>query len=73
MLVRLWETITLTPHKHEESRKVDTVADELLSDVRRLSKNIRPYLDADDPLVALMTDVFNQRRMRSDYARQRDD
>lgn len=63
VFVRFFEMMTGTPHKYEESRRVNIVAEELLSDVQRLSENIRPYLDADDPLVALMTDVFNKRQM----------
>ena len=62
----------MSPHKREESRKVGIVADELSSDVQKLSKHLKPYLEADDPLVALMTDVFNQRQMRAGNARHRE-
>lgn len=68
-LVRLWEKITGAPHQHEQARKVSAVADELSSDVKKLSETMRPYLDADDPLVAFMTDVFNQRQMRTKNAK----
>jgi hypothetical protein len=41
------------------------VADDLRQDVHSLARKMRPYVEAYDPLVALMTDVFNQRQMRN--------
>jgi len=70
-LARLFEVLTGAPHKYEQSQKVSDAADELSSDVQKLSETIRPYLDADDPLVAFMTDVFNQRQMRAGNAQGR--
>lgn len=72
VFVRFLETITGKPHRHEQSRMVSEVADQLSSDVAKLSTRLRPYLESEDPLVALMTDVFNQRQMRSDDARSRE-
>ncbi|MCK1670324.1 hypothetical protein [Bradyrhizobium sp. 150] len=36
---------------------------ELRDDMRHLTTMLRPYIEADDPLVALMVDVFNQRQV----------
>lgn len=63
-LVRLFEKLTNTPHKYEESRKVEVAANELAQSARLLSSRIKPYAEAEDPLVAFMTYVFNQRSMR---------
>ncbi len=62
--VRLFEKLTNKPHKHEESHKVAIAAEALTESARQLSSRIKPYIEADDPLVAFMTDVFNQRSMK---------
>lgn len=68
--VRIVEVITGKPHRYEESRKVSEATSALRDDVQKLAEKIKPYVEADDPLVALMTDLFNQRAMRGNgYAR----
>ena len=68
-LVRLWETIMRIPHRHENANHVAKATDELAQSARELTAQLKPYIEADDPLVALMTDVFNRRQMRSDHAK----
>jgi hypothetical protein len=65
-LVRLWEKVFRIPHRHEEASRVSAAAEELTSTARALNARLKPYVESDDPLVALMTDVFNRRSMGSD-------
>ena len=60
-LIRLWENLFRIPHKRENADKVSAASDELTSMSQALRVKLKPYLETDDPLVALMTDVFNQR------------
>ena len=64
IFVRLLETIRGRPHQRQNAQRVAAAASDLREDVGALSSMLRPYREADDPLVALMTDVFNQRQMR---------
>lgn len=63
-LARLWESILGVPHRHENAAMVSSASEELSRATRRLHTHLRPYVESDDPLIALMTDVFNQREMR---------
>jgi len=63
--VRLFEKLTGTPHRHDNARRVSLATDELTESTRLLSAHLKPYLESDDPLVSLMTDVFNRRQMGS--------
>jgi hypothetical protein len=65
MFVRLMEKLMDRPHQHYNVQKVSEAANGLRRDVHSLAGKMRPYIEADDPLVALMTDVFNQRQMRN--------
>jgi hypothetical protein len=65
ILVRFFEKLTGNPHQHRNARKVAAAVGDLRHDVSALSLKLRPYAEADDPLVALMTDVFNQRQLRN--------
>jgi hypothetical protein len=65
MFLRLVEKLMDRPHQHYTAQKVSEVADDLRQDVHSLARKMRPYVEAYDPLVALMTDVFNQRKMRN--------
>jgi hypothetical protein len=67
--IRLLEKITGRPHRHGNARMVSEAADGLRREVRELSDTLHPYAEADDPLVALMTDLFNQRQMRGNGPR----
>jgi hypothetical protein len=69
ILVRLFEKLTGKPHQHRNAQKVAAAVGDLRRDVSALSSKLRPYTEADDPLVALMTDVFNQRQMRNGHDR----
>lgn len=61
--IRIWETVLGIPHKHENAARVSAASDELSRATRSLSNHLKPYAESDDPLVALMTDVFNKRQM----------
>lgn len=63
LLVRLLEKLSGKPHKHENARVVSQAAAGLREDVHAFTTMLHPYVEADDPLVALMTDVFNQRQV----------
>jgi hypothetical protein len=63
IFVRLMEKLTGEPHQHRNAQKVADVARELRQEVHELSTTLRPYVESDDPLVALMTDVFNRRQL----------
>jgi hypothetical protein len=65
-LIRLWEKLTGVPHRHENAERVSFASDELTREVREISSRLKPYAESDDPLVAMMTDIFNQRQMRQD-------
>jgi len=61
--IRLWEKIMRIPHQHVNADHVVTASDNLAQSARDLSSKLKPYIESDDPLVALMTDVFNRRQM----------
>ena len=62
-LNRLWEKIFAIPHKHHEADRVSIASEELTQQVRKVSSGLKPYTEADDPLVAMMTDIFNKREL----------
>jgi hypothetical protein len=62
-LIRLWEKIFGIPHRHDEADRVSFASRELTKQVREVSSHLKPYTEESDPLVALMTDIFNQRGM----------
>jgi hypothetical protein len=63
-LVRLWEKVTGQPHRHDASQHVVDAANDLAQSAKKLNAAIKPYLEADDPLIALVADLINQRAMR---------
>ncbi|MEH2525882.1 MULTISPECIES: hypothetical protein [unclassified Bradyrhizobium] len=65
VLVRLLEKLTGRPHQHRHARWVANIASDLRRDISELQATLRPYAEAEEPLVALMTDIFNDRQMRS--------
>ena len=71
IFVRLVEKLTATPHQHRNAESVAYVAHDLRQEVHKLSSTLRPYVESDDPLVALMTDVFNHRQMNNGPGAQR--
>jgi hypothetical protein len=62
LFTRLFEKITGRPHRRANADLVSEAARDLRRDAEGLRSKLRPYSQADDPLVALMTDVFNQRQ-----------
>ena len=62
---RLIEKLTGTPHRHDLADSVHTAAAGVSRSVDKLSAALKPYSKADDPLVALMTDIFNKLQMKS--------
>ena len=70
IFVRFMEKLTGIPHQRQNADRVTNVTRELREDIKKLSTTLRPYIASEDPLVALMTDVFNQRQAQqqiSDY------
>lgn len=63
ILARLWEKILGVPHRHENSALVALASYELTKEVRKAQSQLKVYTEADDPLVAMMTDIFNKRQM----------
>jgi hypothetical protein len=63
-IVRLIEKITGMPHRHDNAAMVSRASERLTQRIEDLSATLRPYNEADDPLVAMMTDVFNRRQLR---------
>jgi hypothetical protein len=62
-LSRFFEKITGRPHQHHNAERVTDVVAALSCDVRKLTESLQPYVEANDPLVEFMTDVFNKRQM----------
>ena len=71
IFVRFLEKLTGTPHQRQNAQKVADVARGLREDVKKLSTTLRPYAESEDPLVALMTDIFNQRQARQQMSKYR--
>lgn len=63
-LIRIREMLFGVPHKHHNAEEVATASRELKHAARSLSAHLKPYMEADDPLVALMTDVMKKRGNR---------
>jgi hypothetical protein len=64
-LVRIIEKLLGVPHQYQNADRVKDAVASLSHDVRRLNDTLKPYAEADDPLVALMTDVFNDRQLQN--------
>ena len=63
-MIRLWEKIFGLPHRHEYADRVSFASHELTKEVRKVSSHLKSYTETDDPLVALLTDIFNKRELR---------
>jgi hypothetical protein len=64
LLTKLIGKLSGKSREQEEARAAShATLMELRDDIRHLTTMLRPYIEADDPLVALMTDVFNQRQV----------
>jgi hypothetical protein len=55
------------PHEKRHAAMVRQAATDLREDVKSLSSKLSKYQEKDDPLVALMLDVFNDREVASPY------
>jgi hypothetical protein len=62
---RFIEKITGTPHRHDIAESVHTAAAGVSRSVDKLSAALKPYSQSDEPLVALMTEVFNRLQLKS--------
>lgn len=67
IMVRLLEKITGRVHQHKHADKVNEVAGHLKKEVAEFSERLKPYTESDDPLTALMTDVYNKRQLYGKY------
>lgn len=63
-MVELIRKLLRRDRPQDDAREVTEAVNALHEDVKELSGFLKPYVEADDPLVALMTDMFNQRSMR---------
>ena len=61
--MRLLEKLTGTPHRHDVADSVHNAAAGVSRSVDRLSDALKKYSKADEPLVELMTDIFNKNQM----------
>lgn len=66
-LVRLWEKISGSPHRHRMADRVIEAADDLVESANSLREQLRPYEDAPDPFIALMADLYNKRQVSDIY------
>ena len=64
VLMRLYEKMTGRPHQHRHAKAAVEAHEDLRREVGELHEALQPYVDTDDPLVALMTDMFNNRQLR---------
>lgn len=64
-LTRLLEIITRRPHRYNNAQAVREATEGLRQDVQNLSARLRPYIEADDPLKALMDDLHDQDNERN--------
>jgi hypothetical protein len=64
-LVRLWEIISGNPHLHKNAKMVNAATNSLTKKTEEFESVIKPYNEAEDPLVMFMTDVFNRRSARA--------
>lgn len=63
LLVRLYEKLMGIPHQKRNADMVRHAVSGLKEDVSSISKRLQEYQESDDPLVALMLDMFNTREM----------
>lgn len=68
-LNRLWEILSGTPHLRLNAETVKAATSALAKKADEFEVAVKPYTEAQDPLVMFMTDVFNQRRMRGGNAK----
>jgi hypothetical protein len=61
--MRLIEKITGTPHRHDLADSVHAAAAGVSRSIDQLSDSLRPYYKSDQPLVSLLTNVFNRQQM----------
>lgn len=63
-ILRFVETLTGTPHQYKTSETVSRAAESLKASANHVADCLRPYTEADDPITAMMLDIFNAREMR---------
>lgn len=67
IFTRLYEKLMGLPHEKRHAAMVKEAATGLRQDVRELNEKMDRYREQDDPLVALMLDVFNDREVIRPY------
>lgn len=60
-LQRIWELLTGSPHIHANADMVKDATNSLSQRTQEFENAIKPYSEAEDPLVMFMTDLFNKR------------
>ena len=66
LLVRLWETLSRTPHRHDDAQRVRRATQELTENAKILSAHLRTHEDSPDPLMSIVCDLVNRRQMEID-------
>lgn len=73
VFIRLIEKITGQPHRYDNLARVTKAAQELKDELNQLSSVIRPYTESEDPLAALMLDMFNKKQLHGEYEKRTPD
>lgn len=60
-MTRIWEKITGMPHQHRMSDRVSAAAADLAATARNITLQLEPYKNAEDPLSAMFSDLYNRR------------
>lgn len=63
--IRLWEILSRSPHVRKNSEQVREATNSLVLKAQELESAIKPYTEAEDPLTALMCDLYEQRRQHA--------
>jgi len=61
---RVWELLSGSPHQYRNAAMVNAATSSLTRRAEEFAHAIKPYREAEDPLVMFMTDLFNRREMR---------
>lgn len=67
ILTRIYEKLMGLPHQKHHAERVKRAAEELSQDVKSLTQRIERYREEDDPLVALMQDIYNDSETRKSF------
>ena len=69
LVTRIFEKLTGRPHQKQNAAMVREAAARLKEDVKVLADRLSQYEEESDPLVAIMTDLYNDREILKPYTR----